>query len=374
MAGNKYLNSFPSMCVDKSYGPHHGRIYIVWANHGPINEPDYNGHNIYTYIIYSDHNGEPGSWIEEPILINPPAQDDLYVRALYPWISCDDETGVLSVIYYWTDGEISWENIYTNVAMSRDFGKTWDNSRIGDCSFSGSQMFIGDYLGICSKQGLVYPTFSDSRNSNGYDCLPQVFISPFYAWNCVDHYPDEEIDPSNSVNQIIDPEFIKKWEAIHHVHTRNIIAANAVAVYNAGYEIRLLPCEDPYDPQAPEFWAQDGSFVHAYIEGCEPFEGNVPSRFSNGDSIIGTTQSHSSNLMINIYPNPTMGNFVIKNNTPGTLKWHVNIDNSLGSTILTKSDLTAKLVSFDISKFPKGIYFVKICINEKAVVKKILLN
>jgi hypothetical protein len=374
MSGNSALNSFPSMCVDKSYGPHHGRIYIVWANNGPINDPEYNGLNIYTYIIYSDYQGEPNSW-SEPILINPPSSgiDGSCIRAFYPWISCDDETGVLSVIYYWTDTDTSPYDIYTYVAMSRDYGESWDNSRIGDYSFLGSNYFYGDYLGICSKQGLVYPVFSDSRNSHGEEeCLPQVYISPFYAWNCVDHYPDE-IDPY-SVNQTIDPYYIRKWEAIHHIYSRNKIAANGVGVYNAGYEIKLLPCEDPYDPDAPEFWAHDGSFVHAYIEGCEPFEGNEPSLSRKFNKLAHATESKNINIIIDIYPNPTQGILFLKNNTVGNSNWNVDVENSLGISILSKNDIVTRSTSVDITKCPKGIYFVKIRVNENYVIKKIILN
>jgi len=374
MIGNRYLNSMPSMCVDKSYGPHRGRIYIVWANNGDINWPDYNGENIYTYVIYSDNQGEPNSWTE-PILINPASQyDNYYVRAFYPWISCDDETGVLSVIYYWMDDYNSENYINTNVAMSRDFGATWDISRIGDFSFLGSNFFYGDYIGICSKQGLVYPVFSDSRNSYGEDCLPQVYISPFYAWNCVDHYPDSEIDPSTSVNQIIDPDYIRKWEAMNYIHSRNKISANAVAVYNAGYEIKLLPGEDPYDPDAPEFWAHDGSLMHAYIERCQPFDGNVPNPSPNINKIAKVNEPPSINIIIDIYPNPTQGMIYIKNNTYGDYIWNMKVETSLGTTILTQEDLSTKSTSVDISKFPKGIYFVKVWINEKSVIKKLILN
>jgi hypothetical protein len=66
------VNSFPSMCVDKSRGPHNGRIYVVWNaqyydNGVPVDRTD-------IYIVWSDSQGDANSW-QGPYRVN---QSNIY--------------------------------------------------------------------------------------------------------------------------------------------------------------------------------------------------------------------------------------------------------------------------------------------------------
>ena len=91
---NHRVNSFPSMAVDVSNGPNRGNIYIVWTN---IGVPGTNtGTNKSVYLIRSTNGGTTWS---TPIRVNQGTFAD-GKESYFPWISCDPETGTLSVIFY----------------------------------------------------------------------------------------------------------------------------------------------------------------------------------------------------------------------------------------------------------------------------------
>jgi PKD repeat protein len=170
---NHRTNSFPSMAVDISGGAYNGNIYIVWTN---VGTPGTNsGTNKSVYLIRSSDNGTTWS---APIRINQGAF--LEGKAAYfPWISCDPETGVLSVVFY-DDRDVSSAQNEVFAAYSTDAGNTWTDFKVSDVAFTPSPIpglassYMGDYLGITSKGGKVYPCWTDNR-----DGIYMTYVSPF---------------------------------------------------------------------------------------------------------------------------------------------------------------------------------------------------
>ena len=170
---NMRVNSFPVMAVDISGGPNNGTIYIVWTN---IGTPGINsGTNKSVYIIKSTNGGT--SW-STPVRVNQgPFADGK--EAYIPWITCDIKTGALAVIFY-DDRNTSSASCETWVAYSTDAGTTWTDFRVSDVSFTPNPIpgmagaYMGDYLGITSKGGMVYPCWTDTRNG-----LYMTYVSPF---------------------------------------------------------------------------------------------------------------------------------------------------------------------------------------------------
>lgn len=159
---NQRVNSFPSMAVDISTGSRRGNIYIVWTN---IGVPGVNtGTDIDVYMIRSTNGGT--SW-STPIRVN---QDPggLGKQHYFPWITCDPVTGTLSVIFY-DDRNVSSTQCEVFCANSTDGGNTWENFKVSDVSFTPSPIsglatgYMGDYLGISAREGLVYPVWPDNR-------------------------------------------------------------------------------------------------------------------------------------------------------------------------------------------------------------------
>jgi len=167
------VNSFPSMAVDNSFGPDRGSIYVVWANSG---EPGINeGSGIDIYMIKSTDKGD--SW-SIPLKIN---QDDAGQgkQHYFPWITCDPENGNLAVVFY-DDRNVPDNMCETWVAVSKNGGISWQDFRVSDVAYTpepltgASDMYFGDYLGITSKGGMVYPCWTDNRTGDA-----MAYISPF---------------------------------------------------------------------------------------------------------------------------------------------------------------------------------------------------
>ena len=174
---NMRVNSFPSMAVDISGGTNNGDIYIVWSN---IGTPGINtGSDIDVYIIKSTNGGI--NW-SSPIKVNQDPSN-LGKEHYFPWITCDPETGILSVIFY-DDRNVSSSSCEVFVANSFDGGATWEDFIVSDVSFTPSPIpglassYFGDYLGISARGGKVYPCWTDNRTG-----IAMTYVSPFETNN-----------------------------------------------------------------------------------------------------------------------------------------------------------------------------------------------
>ncbi len=159
---NHRVSSFPSMAVDNSGGSYDGNIYISWTN---IGTPGVNtGQNRSVYIVNSTDGGT--TWSTAVRINQGPFDDDR--EAYFPWITCDDETGTLAAVFY-DDRNTGSYDCETFSAYSLDAGATWTDFVVSDVSFTPSPIpglsdgYMGDYLGITSKGGKVYPCWTDNR-------------------------------------------------------------------------------------------------------------------------------------------------------------------------------------------------------------------
>ena len=174
---NHRVNSFPVLAVDISGGANNGTLYVVWSN---VGIPGTNtGTNISVYMSKSTDQGDTWS---TPMRVNQGVFDE-GKEAYHPWITCDPENGILSVIFY-DDRNVSSTEVETWVANSYDGGGTWEDLRISDVAFTPAPIsgladgYMGDYLGISARGAMVYPVWPDNRN--GY---VQTFVSPFETNN-----------------------------------------------------------------------------------------------------------------------------------------------------------------------------------------------
>ena len=147
--------TYPTITVDGTDGPRRGRIYLCWsADRNP---------NI--YFISSDDSGR--TWTE-PIIVQSETKHDQW----WPWISLDETNGDIAVMY--SDSRNDPENILidTYVSYSSDGGQTWVDRRATDAmsDFRDNpfvdQVFAGDYSGNAFHDGMVYPSFLDTRDDN----------------------------------------------------------------------------------------------------------------------------------------------------------------------------------------------------------------
>lgn len=177
---NHRVNSFPSMAVDISGGPNNGNIYIVWAN---VGVPGTNtGTDVDVYMIRSTNGGT--SW-STPIRVN---QDPIGQgkKHYFPWITCDPVSGVLSVIFY-DDRNVSSTQCEVYCANSTDAGNTWENLKVSDVAFTPAPIpglassYMGDYLGISARNGMVYPVWPDNRSGSVMTYSSAYILNPVPA-------------------------------------------------------------------------------------------------------------------------------------------------------------------------------------------------
>lgn len=158
-------NAFPSMAVDISNGEYSGNLYVVWSNTGV---PGVNsGNDVDVYMIRSNDQGDTWS---TPVKVNQDATG-LGNKHYFPWITCDPENGILSVVFY-DDRNVSNSQCEVYCANSYDGGDTWEDFKVSDIAFTPSPIpgladgYMGDYLGINARGGMVYPVWADNRTGS----------------------------------------------------------------------------------------------------------------------------------------------------------------------------------------------------------------
>jgi len=174
---NHRVNSFPSMTVDISGGSYNGTIYVVWTN---IGVPGVNtGTSADVYLIKSTDEG--ATWSTPAKINQDPA--GMGKKHYFPWICCDPESGILSVVFY-DDRNVGSTQDEVYCANSFDGGLTWEDFKVSDVAFSPSAMpglaggYMGDYLGITARGSKVYPVWTDTRNN-----LFMTYTSPYVTNN-----------------------------------------------------------------------------------------------------------------------------------------------------------------------------------------------
>ncbi len=163
-AGRLVINNgrtrpYPMIAMDNSYGPHRGRLYLVYAS----NEPVGNGNKPDIILQYSDD--QAATWSSR-IRVNDNANPELSDQ-WFPAIWCEKETGRLYIKWYDTrENPATYSvNVY---ATYTDDGVT----------FAPNQKL--------TTQSWVYPTPACSPNTNcyrgDYDGMTANPVTGFAVW------------------------------------------------------------------------------------------------------------------------------------------------------------------------------------------------
>jgi len=159
---------YPALGVDRSTGPHRGRLYCSWMDLTPAGTTD-------IFLSFSDDQGSTWSHPESVAdqLTSP-------VDRFNHWLSVDPVTGEVNISFYDTRNDTTGFRYMTDVyfTQSQDAGASWlsPNIRVTTASSNehdcngvfpcqgidyGNQQ--GDYEGLVSHGGRSFPIWTDSR-------------------------------------------------------------------------------------------------------------------------------------------------------------------------------------------------------------------
>jgi len=159
---------YPVLDVDRSSGPHRGRLYCSWIDQTLAGTTD-------IYLSYSDDGG--AHWSPRRTVAD---QLSMLVDRFNHWMSVDPITGDVNISFYDTRNDTTGFRYMTDTyfTQSTNSGATWrsPNTRVSTASSNehdcggvypcsginyGNQQ--GDYEGLVSYNGSSYPIWTDSR-------------------------------------------------------------------------------------------------------------------------------------------------------------------------------------------------------------------
>ena len=337
-------NSFPVMAVDNSFGPNRGTIYVVWSN---IGIPGTNfGDDVDIYLIKSTDEG--ASWTS-PQKINTSNAGDKK-KHFFPWITCDQTTGKLHIIYY-DDRNVSSTECETWMSSSFDGGISWEDYKISDVSFTPVPVFgnyFGDYLGVSANNDVIYPVWTDNRDNGRALAYTSPLISSDFCPNDLTiqniTLPVNATYKYRAVNSISvagsNTSFVMQGNGTTGARA-SMIAGNAITLspktsIETGAVLTILPgpCSSPL---LRSFMGSSDEFTKLNIH---PKEFEIDSR-------------------INIYPNPV--NDIIYLELSKELQNRPNISyvlSDLRGTVILKGFVTKNLGTVNTGKLAGGGYLI----------------
>ena len=159
---NARIYGYPAMAVDKSGGPHNGRIYIAYATNYPAGV----GGPTVIKLTYSDDGGSASSWTFNQQTISIPTATQNW----RPAIAVDQTTGSVYVAYNSQTGG----STNTYVAVSNDGGFTFVNQKISDQGHTLAPVglvqdptFLADDIAITASNGIATAVWGDTRSGSG---------------------------------------------------------------------------------------------------------------------------------------------------------------------------------------------------------------
>jgi hypothetical protein len=164
LVNDSYFNNlgqytYPVIAVDKSGGPHNGRIYIVAAS-----TSTFGSNHSDILMSYSDNNGDAWS---TPVIVNQSAAGQCW----NPWASVDKVTGELAISYYCFENPYYF-NSSVYMANSLNGGASFTRAKVTDANFEFTQNAANPYYNLIGRSAIVAHNrqqnvaWTDQRNTN----------------------------------------------------------------------------------------------------------------------------------------------------------------------------------------------------------------
>lgn len=348
--GDTKINDYPSMAVDKSCGIHRGRIYIVY----PELENSTSQKSVIR-IKYSDDNGS--SWsVASTINISDGRQN------WFPWISIDDLTGLVTVIYYSLDQATGFST-NTYVAYSID-GLSWENIKISDQAHTTAPIdgysygYAGDYIGITSFAGSAYGAWMDNRNG-----IWQIYISKI-------NFNTSPLTSSQSNLVINNPTNIN-GNMIYQAYQNIIVSDNNNVTIKNTANVEMVAGESIILKNG--FKSEYNSTFNAKIESISPcttpgaiyLKNNNSNWFTN----LNVIKEENEGVKLFAYPNPSYDYITIGALNKKYKSINISISNINGKIIANfdKPNVSEDHIRqiIDLSNYSNGSYIATVLLDGK---------
>ena len=372
------LNSNPVMAVNEL----NGDVFLVWTQ--------WTSNGLKVDMITSTDNGTSFS---SPVQVGTPSNisSSLFNNQWQPWITCDETSGAIAVIYYAADFPM---HVAAWVSYSYDEGQTWTDKLLSSIGWDGQSVpgyannNGGDYLGIDIFAGQCVPVWSDNvsgSNISGCNGIGNMlaYTKPFSILCNQNTWSLCAATPNNY--NVSDYAFYQSQQDITAGGTgcpKFTVQPSGYCTMQAANSITL----------GPGFDAKKGCYFHASISNTCPDEnlnrmlGNNENDSNNGNnsetgsqipSLSGSTIETIEKL--NVIPNPTSGQFtvkLIKTNTgnpsgASPKAKDIYVYNDFGQLIYHTQTIE-DADNINISSYPPGIYLLRVIDNGKAYSKKII--
>lgn len=168
---DRSVDAEAGLAWDRSGGPHHGRVYLVYTKEEKNESDDTN-----IYVRYSDDNGSTWS---EGVRVN---DDNTSNSQFMPKISLDPTTGNVAVMWYDSRADLGMGGSGDTDSIPNTDAQFWGsfssdgvhftpNFRVSagtsNSHVSGNRIDYGDYDGLSFYGGVAHPAWSDNSNSTG---------------------------------------------------------------------------------------------------------------------------------------------------------------------------------------------------------------
>jgi PKD repeat protein len=164
---NMRTRPYPFIAADNSFGPHRGRLYLVYASNSPAG----NGNKPDIFCRYSDNGGT--SWSSAVVVNDDPNSQNN--NNWFPAIWCEKTTGRLYVSWMDTRDCPTSDSCLIYATYSQDGVAFMPNQKISTqkmkinctaCGGGGTPMYLGDYNGIAANKSTAMLAWTDFRENN----------------------------------------------------------------------------------------------------------------------------------------------------------------------------------------------------------------
>lgn len=164
---NMRTRPYPNIAADNSYGPHRGRLYLVYASNNPSGDarkPD-------IFCRYSDNGAS--TWSSATVVNDDPSPQ--LHHNWFPAIWCEKETGRLYISWMDTRDCPSSDSAMIYASYTDDGVTFAANQKISNkkmkincnsCGGGGTPMYEGDYNGVAANSMGALLAWTDFRDGN----------------------------------------------------------------------------------------------------------------------------------------------------------------------------------------------------------------